>query len=325
MTSQSEAEPTQRSASQHTRPLREVAALVLVAATAVLLFVALLDLLIPYSLSGSAFSDRARDSFFNFVGLSTIGFPLLAVLLATHLTPVVGRARLITVVALVEYAVAGFFGALFGLLVGVVKFADSTVRGAFEALLVRGAWLAVLGIAAYAVFQVWSNLYRTTRPAPAGYGPPPGYGHPGQPPQGYGPPTYGGQQNYAPPNPAGQYGQPAYPPPPGYGQPGYPPPGYGAPAYPPPGYGPAPQAGHPQSAPPAPAAQYPPAEQAHFTPVFGAQDRGDAQPSAEPTEVIRGGGADRTELINPASQQPAAGARPPHPPMGEDPTQPYQR
>ncbi|HEX8631486.1 MAG TPA: hypothetical protein VF755_25285, partial [Catenuloplanes sp.] len=213
MTSQPQAEPIDaESARQRTKPLREIAALVLVAATAVLLFVAVLDLLIPYELGSRDFTSRSRDSFFNFVNVSTIGFPFLAVLLATHLTPPVGRARLITTIALVEVAVAAFFSTVFGLLVGVVVIADDTIRGAFQGLLVRLAWLAVLGITGYAIYRVWLHLPPATRPNH-----PPGYPHP-YPQQGYGQPGY-------PPQGYGQPGQPQQ----GYGQPGYPQPQYGQP------------------------------------------------------------------------------------------------
>ncbi|WFE23517.1 hypothetical protein O7621_09685 [Solwaraspora sp. WMMD937] len=229
MTTQPEAGPGDRPPARNlTMPLRELAAAVLLGATAVFLFTALLDLLVPYRLgSGPGFARRSADSFDNFVNLTTVSFPLLAVLLATHLTPELGRARLMTLVALVEYAVAAVFGSLFGLLVGFVVLVDDTIRSGFQALLTRAAWLAVLGVAGYALWRVWQGRYQVVRPkppAPGGYGPPPGYG------------------------PAGQYGQPApYHP---YHQPGQS--GQPGPAYPPP---PPPQSGpHPMYAPPAPTA-----------------------------------------------------------------------
>jgi hypothetical protein len=236
-------------ASQHTAPLRETAALVLLAATAVLLFVAVLDLLVPYGATGT-FGARAQRGFFSFVGLATIGFPFLAVLLATHVRPVVGRARLITLVALAEYGVAAFFGVIFGLLVGVVSIAGDSVRAAFGGLLVRLAWLSVLGIAALAVHQVWRNVYHVPRPRPQ-----PGVY--GQPAQGYGQPPQG-------------YGQPGHPAPP-YGQPGYPP-AYGQPAHPP--YAPQ-QYGQPGS--PGQPVAYPPA-----APVSGPPGHPTPPPAADP-------------------------------------------
>jgi hypothetical protein len=266
----------EKSASQFTLPLREIAALVLLGATALLLLVAVIELLFPGDLRGG-FTDRAAASFDNFIGLDRIAFPLLAVLLATHIRPTVGRARLITLVALVEYAVAAFFGVIFGLLIGFANTAGDSARNAFEGLLVHVAYTGVLAIAGYAVYRVWQGMYHVPKPTnpPGTYGQPAGYGQQG----GYGT-TYGQQAGYgggygqpgqAPYGQPGQYGQPApgtygqpsAPPygdqtqayPQGYGQPGYGqqeyPSGYGQQGYPPgygqPGYTPPPQSGPPQS------------------------------------------------------------------------------
>jgi hypothetical protein len=269
----------EKSASQFTLPLREIAALVLIGATALLLLVGVIELLIPGDTRGS-FLDRASGSFGNFISLDRIGFPFLAVLLATHLRPAVGRARLITLVALVEYAVSAFFGVLFGLLIGFANTAGDSARDAFESLLVHVAYAGVLGVAGYAVYRVWRGMYHVPKPSkqpgtygtPAGhgggygttYGQPPGYGggtygQPGQPGQ----PTYGqpGQPGYGQPG-YGQPGQPAgygdqtqaYPQ--GYGQQGYGQQGYGSgygqqQGYPPANYGQPPYPAPPQSGPPA--------------------------------------------------------------------------
>jgi hypothetical protein len=206
----------EKSASQFTLPLRELAAVVLLGATALLLLVAVIELLFPGDLRGG-FTDRAAASFDNFIGLDRIAFPLLAVLLATHIRPAVGRARLITLVALVEFAVSAFFGVIFGLLIGFANTAGDSARNAFEALLVHVAYTAVLAIAAYAVFRIWQGVYHVPKPAnpPGTYGQPAGYGQQG----GYGT-TYG-----QPPGYGGGYGQPGQAP---YGQPGQA--GYGQPA-----------------------------------------------------------------------------------------------
>src|SRR3954451_14263449 len=127
------------------RPLRDLAAYVLVGATAVLLFVAIIRL-IPGSTDG--YSYRTQDSFYGFVNVATVFFPLAAVLLALVVTPRHPKAQLIVLAAVVEYAVMAFFGVLFGLLVGVINHAGNDgVRTAFEEFLVRLAWLAVLGVA----------------------------------------------------------------------------------------------------------------------------------------------------------------------------------
>ena len=228
MTSQPQPAPGGRPVGQFLRPLRDLAAWALVAAPAVMLFVAIIRL-IP-SGDGEQFASRTQDSFYSFVNLPTIFFPLGAVLLSLLVQPQHAKAKLITVVAAVEYAVAAFFGVIFGILVGLVQLAHFSVRTAFEELLVRAAWLAVFAIAAYATYQVWRNLFHVPKPKPAPgmygqpqYGAPgaypgqPGYGQPGAP---YGQPGYGQPVPPGQPIPPGQPVQPGQPVPPG--QPGQP-------------------------------------------------------------------------------------------------------
>ncbi|MFC0527963.1 hypothetical protein [Phytohabitans kaempferiae] len=294
MTTQPEATPSEgTSASQFTKPLRELAALVLLGATAVLLFVAIVDL-IPTG-DFETFTGNAASSFGGFVSLVTIGLPFLAVLLANHVQPALGRAKLITLVALIEYAVAAFFGVIFGLFIGVVKIADDSVFNALKAFLSRIALLAVLAVAFYALVRVARGLYWVPKPKPQPgmYGQP-AYGQqPGYPQQGYGAQQPGYPQQGYPQ----AYGQPTAAYPQAYGQPGQQP--YGA---------------GPQGAPtaPVPPMQSMPPHAPTSTPP--SHD----QPPAEPGQ--------QTQLINPASQQPSAGFPPPPPGgLGDDPTRPVQR
>jgi hypothetical protein len=256
VTSQPQPAPGEgRSAGQFLRPLRDLTAYALVGAVAVLLFVAVIRL-IPDG--AGQFSFRTQGSFYGFINLATISFPLGAVLLALLVQPRHPKAQLIVVAALAEYAVMAFFGVFFGVLIGLINQAGNDgARGAFEELLVRAAWLAVFGIAAFAVFQIWRGMFAVVRPKPQPgvYGQPPQY-HPG---------AYPGQPGYAPapgfPPPGATY-PPQQPPPPGFGQPGpYGPPAQnppwqpavptsGAAPYPAAPPGPyAPQPGNPQAAP----------------------------------------------------------------------------
>ncbi|GAA1602629.1 hypothetical protein [Actinoplanes couchii] len=220
---------------QYLRPLRDLAAWALVGAPAVFLFAAVIDLF------GSDFAAQTRYGFGGDVNLATIAFPIAAVVLALGVQPVHPQARLITLIALIEYGVASFFGVVFGLLFGVSGLAAQSAAAAFTALLTRAAWLALLAVPAYGVLQIWLNVFTTPKPKqqPGVYGQP--YGQPQQP---YGYPTY--QQGSVPP-PGQTYGTP----PPMATQPFSAQPGpqqpYGA--YPPP---PAPVWG-PQPTPPAPA------------------------------------------------------------------------
>jgi hypothetical protein len=336
--------PTEsRPASQFTAPLRELAALVLVGATAVLLFVAIIGLIPDNRRFPVDYLDYASIRFNNFVNLEVILFPLVAVLLATHLEPKVGRARLITAAALVELVVAGFFGLLFGTFIGFIgDVTDGSGRGALEALLSRVALLAVLGVALYAVLRIWLGLYHVPRPKPAPsqpgvYGQP--HPHPQSQPQsqgqgqsgytqGYGQPQHAQPQHAQPPaygQP--QYGQPQYGQPPAYGQPQYgqpsaygqpspygQPPAHGQPAYGqqinPPPYAP-PSPAPPAGSPPAPPAGSPPAPPA---PVPQA-------PAEESPRVPQHGGQpedpSRTQVIRPTDEPPAD--------PGDDVTQRWER
>lgn len=339
MTSHPEATPSDGTpASQITNPLRELAALVLVGANALLLLVGLIDLVVPFS-SNSTFTGRAGGSFFDFMGIEAIVLPLLAVLLATHIQPPVPRAKLITQAALGEFAVSTVFGVicLFAWLIGTLI--NGAVRDAFTGLLVRVAYLGIFAIVAFMVYKVWRTLYYVPRPGaqPAAYGQPAQQHQQGYP-QGYGqqpgyPQGYGQQPNYPQPGyqpgypdgygqQPGVHGQPTAQP--GYspasGQPGYPPaaPAPGVPqgqqptwsgeqGHSSPGGRQAPSSPQQQPVPPAPSVFRPPAASAEST---------QALPRPEETDD-----GQRTQAINPASQQPSAGSPPPPSAGGDGPTE----
>ncbi|MCM0674970.1 hypothetical protein NCC78_09745 [Micromonospora phytophila] len=292
MTSPAEpASPDATQATQLTRPLREPAALVFLAANAVFLFVGLIRLLTPTQYG--SFTGRAGSAFFIFLGWEAVVLPVLAVLLATHVRPVVPKAKLITQVALGEYAASAVLGGLTFLIWTVGRLAEGEVLDAFLGLLTRVAWLAVFAVAAFVVYRIWRTLYHVPRPKrqPGVYGQP----QPGWPHQQGGHPAPG--QPGGPPVP-GQPGRPSFP-----GQPGgWPAPGpygnpYGQPAspfHPAPPVNPAPQSaspfGPPQGAPPF--GQPPSADPTQAIP----------RQSAEPTQAIprdTDGEPDRTQRINP--------------------------
>ncbi|MDI5939882.1 MULTISPECIES: hypothetical protein [unclassified Micromonospora] len=274
-----------------TDPLRELIALALLGANAVLLFVGLIRLLAPADYS--TFYSRAGSGFFSFAGLEAAVLPVLAVLLATHVAPVAQRAKLIVQVALGEYAFGALLAALTLLIWTVDRLAKAEVLDAFLGLLTRAAWLAIFASGAFVVFRVWRALYFTPKPKPAPgmYGQPqPGWPQqPGQPgqggPQGWGPGQQGGWPS------AGQ--QPGYPVAgqqagyPSAGQPGgFPasaPPASAPPASAPP-YPAPPQSGSPFTPPQAgaqPASPFPPPQpMAPAAPPFG------QPPSADPTQAI---------------------------------------
>jgi hypothetical protein len=333
--------PESTSVGQTLRPLRDLASYALVGATAIWLLVAIIDL-IP---DGSGqFGGRTEGSFGEFVNLPIVAFPIAAVLLALLVQPRHPKARLIVLAALIEYAVAAFFGVFFGLLIGLINLAaDAGARAAFMGLLVRLGWLAVLAVAAYAVFLIWQRLYmppKAPRPAPGVYGQ--------QPP--FNPGAFAGQPGYGPPPGAPMSGPPGGPMPggpmpgapmsgpPGAPMPGGPmpggfngppPPGHPGPPPGPGGFGPTTygQPAPPQAPPPGPSwnqsampmqppgsPAYPPGSPAappSAPPSQGAP--GSALPFSEPTQAVpRQPADDRTEKID--ESRPGFGPAEPDPP-----------
>jgi hypothetical protein len=278
-----------------------LAALVLLAVNALFLLLTVLDFIL--ALGGDGFTARANAHFESFVGLTSIALPLIAVLIATHIRPVVPHGRMITVLAIAEYAVSGLFGliAIFagflGTLVNAPSFdSDGAVRQALTGFLGRIGMFALLALAAFLVLRVYLGLYSAPRPAhhpgyppygqAAGYGYPQGAGH--AYPQGAGQP-YPQAAGHAHP----QYGPPEASPQPAHGQPGNVQPETAQPANPQPGNA---QAGHQHSG------QAPPAQGQHFGSHGGEPDYGNT----------------------PTAMNPAAGAQPAPSGQrdGEPPTQP---
>jgi hypothetical protein len=334
------------SARQVTKPLRELVALVLLGANALLLFVGLIDLFVPFS-DSSTFTGRAGGSFFDFAGIEGIVLPILAVLLATHIAPPVARAKLITQVALIEYAVSAVFAAVAFLAWLFGALADGELRSAFTGTLVRIAYAAIFLSVAFLVYKVWRAHYYVPKPKPQrqqpgvygqpSYPPQQGYPQPGQPYPGYQqqpPPGAYGQQPPAAPTSGGGYPPaPGYPPyqqqQPPYGQQEQPPSAY---QQQPPSYGQQPPSygQQPPAAPPAPPAEtqvagpytMPSAQPTPPTaPSSGPPAPSSAPPAADATELIPQD-TDRTQLINPESQRPTAGGTPPPTRDGEEPTEP---
>ncbi|MDG9673191.1 hypothetical protein [Micromonospora sp. DH14] len=305
-------------ARQLTKPLRELAALALLGANAVFLFVGLLRLVAPNDYS--SFTDRAGSAFYAFVGVEAVALPVLAVLLATHISPVLAKAKLITQAALIEYAVSALFGTLTMLIWTVGRLAEAEVLDALLGVLTRFAWMVIFAIAAWVVYTIWRAHYYVPRPKPQPgvYGQPqPGWpqqqggwpapGQPGGQPQGGWPapgqpggyPQAGQSAGYPQAGQSAGYpeaGQPA-----GYpqaGQFGQASPPFQAPQSAPPhpqSAPPFPAPQHPQSAPPFPAAPQSPSPAA---PPFG------QPPSADPTQAIPRQSADPTQAIPRKSADP---------------------
>jgi hypothetical protein len=99
------------------------------------------------------------------------------VLLATHVEPMVPRTRLVLLVAIAEYGVSAFFGALTFL--GAFAFDLRSPRAVIEAVLLRGVWLGFLLLGGMVLYRLWRGLFPPPPPRSPVYG------------GGYAPTTYG--------------------------------------------------------------------------------------------------------------------------------------
>lgn len=160
--------------------MRQLAAVALLAGNGVFLFLGVSNLLFVVDGWIREFGDRSEALFGTFAGPVALALPLLAMLLATHVEPVLPQSRLILLAALAEYAVSGFFGVITYL----AGFAEGvfSIRSTFNDLLGRAVWLAFLTIAMTAVYRVYRAMYPPPPPASYAYGPTIyGRPYPGQP------------------------------------------------------------------------------------------------------------------------------------------------
>src|SRR5258705_2054940 len=106
--------PTSRDAGtparRATEPLREICAVALLAGNAIFLLIGVSRLFVVIDDWASGFGLRSSVSFGQFVGLVALGLPMAALLIATHVSPMVTRSRLIVIAVLVEYGASAFFG-----------------------------------------------------------------------------------------------------------------------------------------------------------------------------------------------------------------------
>jgi hypothetical protein len=139
---------------------RTLAAWALVSYVAVYLFVTFLVWLVP---TGGSLADRSAGV--DFTSLLVMAMPVVAAVLAGYLAPPVPGARLLTIVALLEYAVALFFGIITFLLGLTSTFrevlsAGGTI-GTFRYVVLGLAELGLVAVAAYVTFVAFTRLSRT--------------------------------------------------------------------------------------------------------------------------------------------------------------------
>jgi hypothetical protein len=138
---------------------RTLAAWALVAYAALHLLFSFFDWLLP---GDGRFIDRSAGA--GFTNLFVMAMPVVAVLIAVYLAPPLNAAKLLTTVALLEYAVSLVFGVL-AWLIGFASVFDgglnNSLNNAFDALryLVMGfADLALIAVAAYVVYRAFTQL-----------------------------------------------------------------------------------------------------------------------------------------------------------------------
>lgn len=111
---------------------------------------------------GGSVSGGAAAAFGDFTNLVVMAMPVVAVLIAAYVDPPVAGARLITVIALIEYGVALMFGAL-TFLIGLgaafdgINNAEDGMRS-LQYLVMGIATLALLAVAAYVTLRAFTAL-----------------------------------------------------------------------------------------------------------------------------------------------------------------------
>ncbi|NUS00138.1 MAG: hypothetical protein HOV77_03815 [Hamadaea sp.] len=123
----------------------------------------------------STISSRSVSA--GFVTLYTIVLPLLALLIATQITPILPMSKLMAAIALVEYLVAIFFGFV-AFVLGLGRVFDyvgnaRSALGALEHLVMGLVDLGIAALAAYAVLRIYLSLGGTLPDFSARHTPPP--------------------------------------------------------------------------------------------------------------------------------------------------------
>ncbi|MGH6657918.1 MAG: hypothetical protein ACRDVE_22240 [Actinocrinis sp.] len=149
------------------KKLREPAALAAVLFAGLVLLVGVINLLAPPSSGGVSepFANRAADQVGRFLSLDVAIAVAVGVYLANHVAPALPKARLITLIALVESGVA----VVFGVITGLAQFGAGGLggEGKFLGFLAAVGGAAVVGVAALYVWTTWQT-HAAQSPRPAG-------------------------------------------------------------------------------------------------------------------------------------------------------------
>ena len=145
-----------------TEPYRQLGALALLTANGVFLFLGLSGLIFVIDGWADSFGARSAAQFDAFVGPLSLGLPFVAMLVATHIAPMVPRSRAILLAVLIEYGVSALLGVITFL--GAFAHDLSSVRATLEGVLGRAVWLGLLVLAVIIVYRVLIGLYPPAPP-----------------------------------------------------------------------------------------------------------------------------------------------------------------
>ncbi|MGH3728456.1 MAG: hypothetical protein ACRDTU_06855, partial [Micromonosporaceae bacterium] len=162
----------EQTASQYTKPYRSILGYALLAAASLELLLILVRWLVPPT-SGTVM-DRASDLLVStsLVSLVTVALPLVAVLIATHVAPVISQAKTITLVALVLYGIITLL-TLLATVARLINVLDGiSAKSMLTFLLSHLMTFVLLGVPFFVVLRVFLGLTPKAAPAPAygGYG-----------------------------------------------------------------------------------------------------------------------------------------------------------
>ena len=171
-----------------TEPMRELGVFALLAGNGVFLALGISGLFFVIDRWASDFGLRCAAVYLDFTGPLALGLPVLAMLLATHVAPILRRARAVMITVFAQLCVSVMFGAVTYL--GAFAYDLNSVRATIEHLLYRSVWLGFLVLVCILFARIWRGLYPGPKPRPAAFPAyaQPTYGrpYPGQPlyPQG---------------------------------------------------------------------------------------------------------------------------------------------
>ena len=134
---------------------RQLAAFALVGYAGLYLFLTFLNWVVPEAFG--TFASRSAAASRDFTSLVVIALPVLAVLLAAAIDPPVPAARLIATIAVIEYVVLLFFGAL-TFLIGLGGLGGADGVDVISYLLLGLGQLGLAAVAGLVAYQAWTRL-----------------------------------------------------------------------------------------------------------------------------------------------------------------------